>query len=325
LDLWHQRLGHLGVRNLKLLQKENLVEGLKIEGNVEELEFCVGCAEGRQTRTPFYRAKDSKVVRAESPLVRIHFDVVGPMPATSFGGAKYFALFTDCFSRFSTIALLNNKGQLFDEFVKFKVRAERQLGGKVKIVRCDGGGENLSRKFREYLEKEGMVYELTCPYTPELNGVAERANRTVLESANAMLKHAGLPDEYWSYAVRHAVFLKNVVPTNAVKGVVPYEAWFGRKPNVSVLKVFGCPAYVHIAKQMRNKLAPKSFKCVYVGVPDEEGGFLCFDPDKEQHLASRDVQFDELFQTADRISGAAGVRTINMGTCGDMLSLYGFS
>jgi len=90
---------------------------------------------------------------------------------------------------------------------------------------------------------------LTCPYTPELNGVAERANRTVLESANAMLKHAGLPDEYWSYAVRHAVFLKNVAPTNAVKGMVPYEAWFGRKPNVSVLKVFWCPAYVHVAKQ----------------------------------------------------------------------------
>jgi len=100
------------------------------------------------------------------------------------------------------------------------------------------------------------------------------------------------------------VFLKNVVPTNAVKGMVPYEAWFGRKPNVSVLKVFGYPAYVHVAKQMRNKLAPKSIKCVYVGVPDEEGGFLCFDPDKEQHLASRDVQFDELFQTADRVSGA---------------------
>jgi len=77
------------------------------------------------------------------------------MPATSFGGTKYFALFTDCFSRFSTIALLNNKGQLFDEFVKFKVRAERQLGGKVKVVRSDGGGENLSRNFREYLEKEG--------------------------------------------------------------------------------------------------------------------------------------------------------------------------
>jgi len=45
---------------------------------------------------------------------------------------------------------------------------------------------------------------------------------------------------------------------------------------------------------------------MYVGVPDEEGGYLCFDEDKGQHLASRDVQFDELFQTADRISGAAG-------------------
>jgi len=69
---------------------------------------------------------------------------------------------------------LNNKGQLFEEFVRLKVRAERQLGGKVK---------NLSRRFREYVEKEGIVYELACPYTPELNGVAERANRTVLEMA----------------------------------------------------------------------------------------------------------------------------------------------
>jgi len=39
LDLWHQRLGHLGVRSLELLRKENLVEGLEIEGDVKELEF----------------------------------------------------------------------------------------------------------------------------------------------------------------------------------------------------------------------------------------------------------------------------------------------
>ena len=45
-----------------------------------------------------------------------------------------------------------------------------------------------------------------------------------------------------------AVYLRNRCPTRAVRGMTPYEAYHGRKPNVENLCVFGCVSYAHIAK-----------------------------------------------------------------------------
>ncbi|GKE69578.1 retrovirus-related pol polyprotein from transposon TNT 1-94 [Tanacetum coccineum] len=78
--------------------------------------------------------------------------------------------------------------------------AEKQTGKNVKVLRTDRGGEFVSKEFTAYCDEEGIKRELTAPYTPEQNGVAERKNRTVVEMARSMLKFKGLPDSFWAEA-----------------------------------------------------------------------------------------------------------------------------
>ena len=108
-------------------------------------------------------------------------------------------------------------------------------------------GEYLSGEFKTYLKSKGIRHELTVPHTPEQNGVAERMNRTLMETAPSMIAHAGLSDKYCTEAVATATYIQNRTPTTAVKNnTTPHEQWYERKPNIGHLKVFGCIAYAHI-------------------------------------------------------------------------------
>lgn len=74
--------------------------------------------------------------------------------------------------------------------------AKRQSGNKLKILRTDGGGEYNSRQFVEFCEEHGIEHEVTAPYTPQHNGLAERRNRTLLDMPRCMLKGKGMPNCY---------------------------------------------------------------------------------------------------------------------------------
>ncbi|GJV81188.1 retrovirus-related pol polyprotein from transposon TNT 1-94, partial [Tanacetum coccineum] len=78
----------------------------------------------------------------------------------------------------------------------------------------------------------GIKRELTAPYPPEQNGVAERKNRTVVEMTRSMLKSKGLPNSFLAEGVATAVYLLNISPTKAVWNETPYEAWCGNKPSL---------------------------------------------------------------------------------------------
>ena len=115
---------------------------------------------------------------------------------------------------------------------------ERSTNQKLKALRTDNGGEYMSTEFQTYLKKEGVRHELTVPKTPEQNGVAERMNRTLVEGVRAMLADARLTHHFWAEALSKAVYLRNQSPAMAVKGITPFEAWTGEKPNVGHLRVF---------------------------------------------------------------------------------------
>lgn len=95
---------------------------------------------------------------------------------------------------------------------------------RIGALRSDNGGEYLSDEFKEYLKLKGIYHELMVPYSPQQNGVAERINRTLMESARSMMSHAKLPDKYWAEAIATAAYLKNRTPTNAMKqDKTPFE------------------------------------------------------------------------------------------------------
>ena len=109
-----------------------------------------------------------------------------------------------------------------------------------------------------------------------------------------MLHHAQKPLTFWAEAISTACYVRNRSPTAFLKNVTPYKHWYGKKPDVSNLKVFGCKAYVHVPDAKRkDKFDKKSIPCVFVGYSSNDNGFKFYNPQTKQMFRSRDVIFTE--------------------------------
>jgi transposase InsO family protein len=122
------------------------------------------------------------------------------------------------------------------------------IGHKMKVLRSDNGGEFVSKKFDAFLAECGIQRQTSAPYSPQQNTVAERANITIMECARSMISAQGLEPKFWGEAVDTTVYIKNRCPTKALDSN-PQEAWSGRKPDVSHLKVFGYKAFAHVPNE----------------------------------------------------------------------------
>ncbi|CAI7836744.1 unnamed protein product [Closterium sp. NIES-53] len=133
------------------------------------------------------------------------------------------------------------------------------------------------------------------PYSPAMNGIAERANHTITETARGLLIEAGLPDYFWPDAVRSACVAKNRALTHVgADKWVPYVEWIGRKPKVDMLRVFGCMCMALVLKHLRhNKLSSKAIWAVHLGMAKKSKGLILWDPFTKKFLVSRDCKFME--------------------------------
>ena len=75
--------------------------------------------------------------------------------------------------------------------------------------------------------------------------------------------------------------------------IVPLEVFMGKKPEVSHLKIFGCPVYVHKSKEKRTKLEPFGKKGIFVGYCEVSKFFRIYIQGFHHMEISRDVTFDE--------------------------------
>ena len=141
-----------------------------------------------------------------------------------------------------------------EKFKVFQSAVENHRDKKIKFLRSDRGDEYLSYKFGLYFKQCGIVWQLTPLGTPQRNGVSERHNRTLLDMVLSMMSLTDLPLSFWGYALETAAFTLNRAPSKSVE-TTAYELWFGKKPKLSFLKVWGCDAYVK--KLQPGKLEPK--------------------------------------------------------------------
>jgi hypothetical protein len=173
--------------------------------------------------------------------------------------------FIDNFSRKIHVYILKAKREAFEKFKQYKAMAENEIAHKIKVLRSDNIGEFVSKKFDAFLAKCGIQRQTSAPYSPQQNGVAERGNRTIMECGRSMILAQGLELEFWGEAVNTAVYIKNRCPTKAIDSKTPQEAWSGRKPEVSHLRVFGCKAFARVPDEKRTKLESKSMPLVFLG------------------------------------------------------------
>lgn len=291
VKLWHDRLGHLNFDSMRLLNKGRLVTDFPLKkmphhSQDNTVTQCEACIKGKSHRTAMPQAATH---RANKVLELVHSDVCGPMRTLSLGGAKYFVTFIDDYSRFMVVKSMKEKSEVIRHFKEYRSWAQNATNRRIKMFRTDNGGEFISKEFNELLAKLGISRQTTPPYTPEHNGVAERANRTIMESARSMILGAHLDASYWGEAVMAAVYLRNRSPSRSVQGMTPYQAWTGEKPSLSHLRVFGCRAFAHIPDETRTKLDPKAVECVFVGYSLTSKAYRLYDPTRERIIISRDV------------------------------------
>ncbi|GJX30501.1 retrotransposon protein, putative, ty1-copia subclass [Tanacetum coccineum] len=148
----------------------------------------------------------------------------------------------------------------------------------------------------------GIVQQLTPPYTPQHNGVSERRNRTLLDMVRSMMNLTTLPLSFWDYALESATRILNMVPTKKVDKT-PYELWYGKVPNLSYLKVWGCEALVK--RDTPDKLEQRSVKCIFIGYPKETMGYYFYFPPENKIVVARYAEFFEKRLISQEISGRA--------------------
>ncbi|KAJ9544984.1 hypothetical protein OSB04_024691 [Centaurea solstitialis] len=229
--LWHCQLAHINKKRIELLQKGGLLGTF----DLKPFSNCESCLSDKMTKQPFN--KDNE--RANDLIEIIHTDVCGPFSHEARGGYRYFITFTDDFSRYGYVYLIRHKSKAFEKFTEFQNEVHNQLDRKIKFLRSDRGGEYLSQEFDSHLRECGIVSQLTPPYTPQMNGVSERRNRTILDIVRSMMCRSTLPVSFWRHALETAAHILNKVPTKLLEKT-PYEMWTGKKPKLSFLKVWGC-------------------------------------------------------------------------------------
>src|SRR5579859_7253522 len=161
-----------------------------------------------------------------------------------------------------------------------------------KELRTDRGKEYMGEMI-EYVKSQGIEHNPTTGYSPQLNGVAERMNRTLFDMACTMLDASGAPLELWAEAILAATYIRNRLPCQPLNGKTPHEAWTGQKPTVGHVRKWGCKVYRHINKKTgRKKFHKKSMVGFLVGY--EPGKiYRIYHPGSKQFKVSRDVVFSE--------------------------------
>lgn len=287
--LWHRRLGHLSAAKMKTMAEKQLVHDFTPRTRMDTY-LCEVCVQAKQHREPFYEGQRSK---AKTVLELVYADLCGPFEVQSLGGSKYLLLFVDDFSRFMHAYFLRGKDESVKKFIDHVNLSECQTGKKVRRLRTDNGGEFKGGAFGQECLKRGILQEFTAPYTPQQNGAVERRNRIVVEMARALLGDANLPKRLWAEAIGTAVHILNRVPTKAIGNSTPYFMWFGHRPSVGHLRVYGSVAYALKVGAHMHKLDPRCRKGVLVGYNADGHSYKLYDGSCSKVFIARDVIFDE--------------------------------
>jgi transposase InsO family protein len=169
---------------IELIPRFNTVKGSK----------CQYCVQAKQPRKPFKGLEDKRYL---APIDLVHPDLCEMNGLLTRGGNIYFMTLIDDASRFCYIFLLKSKDEALHYFKIYKAEVGNQLERKIKQLRDDRGGEYTSNDFSQFCDEHEIIHEVTPPYSPQSNGVAERKNRTLADLVNAMLESAGMPYEWW--------------------------------------------------------------------------------------------------------------------------------
>jgi hypothetical protein len=290
--VWDARLGHVSLAGIKPLP--NTIKGIQLHAKITLICTVEACVMGRMFQKPFQPLRLEN--KAKTRLFKsIHPDVIGPMQPPTMLGYRYIIMSNDDHSGYTEVYFMTANSEAQAKFKEYVAKVEKQhQKSKVCPIRVDGESECASReKFLDYLLEEGIIREVSAPYSQHHNGILGRCNRTVLDPARTILKHAGMLNKLRADAMSTAVDIKNRPPSGALPNSTPFERWTQKTLDISHLRNFGCLAFAWIHGDLRKKLHNHAYKCVHRRYSETVTTCRGMNVSSDRVFIAGDVKFDE--------------------------------
>ncbi|MBW0480340.1 hypothetical protein O181_020055 [Austropuccinia psidii MF-1] len=285
-ELWHWRLEHLSIRNIKQIMQFNTADGIP-PFSIGNIKICHAFSVAKAENRPFISASQKHI---HQPGGMIAADLIGPLPVSS-DGKQYALVIQDIFSRLMAVIALTDKSEAKHQLRLWMIKFMNITKFTIWAVRTDNGAEFCNHFFNDYLKEGGIIHELSVPYEHHQNGQIERTNCTILEMARTSLIAANLLISLWPYTFRHAAWIFNRTLHSNSK-VTPYEIVGSKKPSLLQLRVFGVKAFI-FNHQAKKDLGAKSVIGYHLGVMEDSKGWLFWVPEQGTVVRSASVKFDK--------------------------------
>ena len=277
---WHQRLGHVGI---KQLTNTNLKYDLGLSkhslSSFEDCD-CDVCLQSKARRVVIGAASSDPNRIAKGIMECWHIDLIGPFSRVEEGkrvrlhsveGFTYILVMVDEYSRYTFTCSLVDKSEAVDSLVYMIKLKQNETRLNLARIHCDGGKEFVNTKLKSFLQQNGTELSLSVAYTPRLNGIVERRNQELTAMSRSMLHHSNSPAELFPHAYFHATHILNQIAPSSSKKEIP-STLFGRVDdkrnptfNLNKLHTFGCDSFAFIEEKDRGKMDSKSIPCIYLG------------------------------------------------------------
>ena len=242
LALWHCCTMYHHLHGLDRAICDKLITGITLESRARPNPICEPCLSGKMHARPF----SSTGTITTGVLDLVDSDLV-QMPTASMSGYHYFIAFHDDTSSYHAAYPLKKKSEAFNVFLMFKVYVENQTGRKMNAFQDNKGGEFMSNEFTDFIAKAGIAPHHTTRNRPQQNGMAERANRTIVEAITAALAESGLPHLFWVVALASFIHVGIISHCRRWQQGTrrPHRTSSGLAPSqISLICVFGVATHI---------------------------------------------------------------------------------
>lgn len=152
----------------------------------------------------------------------------------------------------------------------------------------------------DWLSKEGIIFELSAPYSQEQDGVSERMGRTIMDMTQATILEGNLDDDLWPEVILTMTYVKNVRPTKALEGKTPHLAQNDNNPNIQHLQILGSTVYVFLHEEERTlkseKWKPRALRGTLVGY-DGHTIYRVYIKEQNKVIRIKDLRIFEDYET----------------------------
>jgi len=281
-DLWHRRLGHLGIDATCAILTKDYATGVDWTGPLSISKHCVSCLIGKHPQIPYSNNRH----HASEVCELLHMDSCGPFPVLTLHKKSSFWALLNNKSNYIHVELLVTKSDVFSAYRKVEASWEAKSSNCVVAIHMDGAKELCHGRLEAHLHSRGIAMQVTAPYAHSQNGKIEHFIRTLEDGFQTLLADSGLSMSFWGDTVLTMAYIWNRVPTSLLPmNMTPFEVMEHSKPDLSHLRVWGCQCFVAIPPELCDKGGPHRFEAIFVGYEENHLGWHVQDLNGKYHFS----------------------------------------